>query len=188
MALPFRRILVRWLELSSVATALCLLLYLVFQHTWREGANSPQVQMARDAAARLATGHASPASVVPPGRVDYSTSLVPFLMVVSNDGVVLASSGTLRAETRTVPSGALDHVRSAGESRLTWQPEPGVRLATVIERYDGAPPGFVVAGRSLSDTQEQIGRIGRLILVGWLGMLAGLGLLTAGLESAIGIR
>jgi hypothetical protein len=58
--------LVRWLLLSSLATVLCLLLYLVAQQIWRQLANDPQLQMARDAAAALADGQ-SPDAVVPYG-------------------------------------------------------------------------------------------------------------------------
>ena len=38
-----------------------------------------------------------------------------------------------------------------GEDRLTWQPEPGVRSATVVVHYQGAQAGFVMAGRSLRE-------------------------------------
>jgi hypothetical protein len=47
----------------------------------------------------------------------------------------------------------LEYVRSHGEDRVSWQPEPGVRIAAVIIRYQGAQSGFVLAGRSLREVE-----------------------------------
>jgi hypothetical protein len=163
----------RWLLLAGLATALCLLLYLVSQQIWRQLANDPQLQMARDAAAELAGG-LPPEAVVPRTPVDMAHSLAPFVMVLSDTGAVLASNGRLDGQPRTIPGGVLDYVRTHTEERVTWQPERGVRIAAVVVRNPLPPTGFVVAGRSLDETQDRIAQFGRLIAVGWLGAITGL--------------
>ena len=167
------RLAARWLLLAGLATALCLLLYLVSQQIWRQLADDPQLQMARDAAAALAEGR-PPDAVVPKTPVDMAHSLAPFVTVLSDAGAVLASNGMLNGHARTVPAGVLAYVRTHTEERMTWQPGPGVRIAAVVVRNPLPPTGFVVAGRSLDETQNRIAQFGRLIAVGWLGIVVGL--------------
>jgi hypothetical protein len=107
-----------------------------------------------------------------------SRSLAPFLIVLDDSGKVLASSATLRGATRSVPQGVLTHARASGEERVTWQPESGVRIASVVEHYGGTTGGFVVAGRSLQETEERVVQFQHLILLGWALTLVGLAVVT----------
>jgi hypothetical protein len=60
-----------------------------------------------------------------------------------------------------------------GENRVTWQPEPGVRIAAVVASYSGTQSGFVMAGRSLRETERRVDQLGELIGAAWLaGMVA----------------
>ena len=180
-----RHVLVRWLLLSGVATLLCLALYLVTQQMWRQMANDPQLQMARDAAAALAEGQPADADV-PKVSVDMARSLAPFVMVLSDTGAVLASNGRIGGQTRTVPGGVLDFVRTHGEEGVTWQPERGVRIAAVVVRNPQPPGGFVVVGRSLTETQERIAQFGRLITLCWGAILAALLVLSIAVSAPSG--
>src|SRR5262245_40186344 len=114
MAPLLRRIVLRWLQFAGVLTPLCLFGYLLTQQSLRSSANDPQLQWARDAAVRLSAGQPADA-VVPDDVIDFSRSGSPFLMVVSDTGSVVKSSGRLRADVRTVPTGVLDEVRRNGE-------------------------------------------------------------------------
>ena len=51
-----RRILIRWVPLAALATALSLMVYVAVQQVGRQIANDPQVQIARDAQAAIAAG------------------------------------------------------------------------------------------------------------------------------------
>ena len=139
----------RWLPLAIATAGLCGLVYGSVQQSLRMGANDPQIQMAEDAAIALNAG-ASMDSLVPTTRVELSTSLAPFIMVFDDSGNVLASTATLHGKVPVYPSGVLDYTRQHGEDRVTWQPENGVRMATVVVRYD---QGFVLAGRSLREVE-----------------------------------
>ena len=168
-----RRILWRSLPLAAITTGFCLLTFLVTQQIWRQMANDQQIQMARDAAVLLEAGRPADA-ILPPGPVvDMTRSLAPFLIVFNDAGAVVAASGRLRGKLRGVPAGVLVNVRQTGEERVTWQPERGVRIATMIVRYAGVPGGFVLAGRSLSETEERIETCQRLVGLAWLALEIG---------------
>jgi len=167
------RALFTWLTLAALATAVCSLVYFVQQQTWRAVANDPQIQMARDAAAALAAGKTVD-TVVPKDTVDMERSLAPFFIVFDEKGAVLGASGALRGNVPRLPGGVLDNVRSRGEERVTWQPIGGVRIASVIVTFSGARQGFVLAGRSLEETETRISRFGNLITLAWLATLVGL--------------
>jgi hypothetical protein len=147
-------ILRHWLPPAVVATALCGLVYLAVQQVLRQSANDPQIQMAEDAAAVLASGGAVE-QVLPAAIIDIAHSLAPFTMVFDDKGKVLASSGLLHGQMPELPAGVLDYVRQHGQDRITWQPEPGVRVATVVVSYAGTAPGFVLAGRSLREVEKR---------------------------------
>jgi hypothetical protein len=161
-------ILRQWLPLAAMGVVLCGVIYVVAQQGLRIGANDPQIQMAQDAATALAEGQ-NPASLVPTATVEISQSLAPFTMVFSDAGTVVASSARLHGQVPALPGGLLDYVRQHGEDRVTWQPESGVRMATVIVRVSGSPGGFVLAGRSLLEVEK---RIDQALLLSSLGALA----------------
>jgi hypothetical protein len=177
-----RHVFLRWLPFAGLATALCILIYLAVQQAGRQTANDPQIQIARDARAALSSGQ-SVSTVIPAAQIDLGTSLSPFITAVSDDGTVLASSGRLHGQLRSVPKGVLSNVRRDGEEAVTWQPEPGVRMATVVTRNPGSSGGFIVVGRSLAETESRISSIGSLLLAGWAGTLIGLIVLVAFTEA-----
>jgi hypothetical protein len=65
---------------------------------------------------------------------------------------------------------------------VTWQPEPSVRIASVVVAYGGAQPGFVLAGRSLRESEVRVDRLTSLLAAGWLASLAVITVLVAGAE------
>jgi hypothetical protein len=120
--------------------------------------------MAEDAANALNAG-ASVDAIVPAAKVELATSLAPFIIVFDDSGNLMASSTTLHGSVPLYPSGVLDYTRQNGEDRVTWQPENGVRMATVIVKYD---KGFVLAGRSLREVEKresQMEQLSRLALL-----------------------
>lgn len=161
-------IIKKWLPLAIATAGLCALVYLTVQQSLRMGANDPQVQMAEDAASNLNAG-GSVDSVLPSTKVEIAESLAPFLIVFDNSGNILASSATLHNSVPTYPAGVLDFVRQKGQDRVTWQPEAGVRMATVVVRYNN---GFVMAGRSLREVEQRESQVERLSGLALLGIWA----------------
>jgi hypothetical protein len=157
------------LVLAGISTVLALALYVIPQQVLRTGADDPQIQLATDAAARIENGAVPPE--VAKGNVDITRSLAPFVIVYNDRGQTLASTAQFHGQTPAPPAGIFDYVRTHGEERVTWQPERGVRIASVIERVNGSHSGFVLAGRSLREVQARIDHVQNLAGLTWLGML-----------------
>jgi len=159
-----------FLPLAVLATCLSGLVHVVVQQDLRSGANNPQQQLAEDAAAQLDKG-AAPSSVVSGPTVDLGASLAPFTVVYGPTGTVLATNGQLDRQPPMIPAGVLESAHASGIDKVTWQPQPGVRIATVSVPWSG---GTVTAGRSLRVVEEQESALELLVGAGWLATLAAL--------------
>jgi hypothetical protein len=168
----FRRAISYWLPIAAAITALSGLIYVVAQQTYRQSANDPQIQLAEDIAAQLEAG-AEPQTLVGSNKVDMARSLAPFLIVYDDNGSPIASSAQLNGQTPPLPSGVFTDARKSGEDRITWQPQEGVRSATIITHFAGPHPGFVLAGRSLTEVEKRVDLLAPLVGLGWLATLAG---------------
>ena len=178
MSASLRRAAAFFLLAAVVATLGCLLVYAVVQQDLRQGADDPQHQLAEDAVASLAAGDAASA-VVGPAKVDIAHSLEPFLIVYDASGAVLASGGQIDGLAPVVPTGVRASAIATGSDHVTWQPRPGVRIATVVLPWSG---GTVLAGRSLRRVEEITASLGALVGAGWLVLLvaiAGVSLVSA---------
>lgn len=144
----------RSLPLAAVATIICLLVFVTVQQSLRIGANDPQIQMAEDAVRALERGEAID-KVLPAGKVEIERSLAPFLVLYDADGRPIAGSGLLHGQPAAPPAGVFTYVSQRGEERVTWQPEPGVRLASVVLRTTATPAAFVLAARSLREVEKR---------------------------------
>jgi hypothetical protein len=154
-----------WFALAVAWTLAAGAIVLVQHQVLRSGADAPQVQLAEDAARRIADG-SDPLSVLPTGgNVPIETSLAPWLAVYDGGGAPLASTGRYRDGAPMLPSGVSDFARVHAGHRLRWQPRAGVRQALVIVPL--ARGGFVVAGRSLREVEAQKRRVLELVLVAW---------------------
>jgi hypothetical protein len=164
------RHLLYWLCAGLVITALYATVVGAVQAVLRGGANDPQVQLAEDAAARL--GQGASAATLAGTAVDMAASLSPFVIVYDRQGQVLASSGQLNGRMPTLPSGVLQDTRIGSERKVTWQPQAGVRIASVVV---ATPQGYVVSGRSLREVEGRIEGLERFVLVAWaltIGLLS----------------
>lgn len=159
------RFLRRWLPLAAAVTVCVGTTYVVAQQVLRADANDPQVQMAEDAAAQ---GLTAAAAGLP--AVDIKTSLAPWIIVYGPDRRAVGGSARLGGKLPDYPISTFDNAPAGQRDEVTWQPEPGVRQATVVVGFKG---GWVVAGRSLRLVEERIDLVGELSLLGWLLGMAG---------------
>ncbi|HST04361.1 MAG TPA: hypothetical protein VLQ48_06445 [Chloroflexia bacterium] len=166
------RAILYWLPIAAAVTALAGLIYVVVQQNYRQSANDPQIQLAEDSAARLGSG-AQPQAVVGADKIDLVRSLAPFLIVYDDKGNPVASSAQLNGQAPPLPVGVFSSVRESGEDRLTWQPQEGVREAAVIVQFGGSQPGFVLAGRSLTEVEKRVDQLTWMVGVGWLATMLG---------------
>lgn len=172
-----------YIPLAVAVSVMSILVYVAVQQNFRQNANDPQVQMAEDASVTLAQNNI-PASIVPRGQVvEISRSLAPFIMVVEKNGNVLESDATLDGQAIKIPAGLFDETaNSGGQYRVTWQPEPNVRQALVIQSVPNSDQ-FVVAGRSLREAEHRTELLGWYVLAAWLGTLVITLILLIGIEA-----
>ncbi len=164
------RYFIIWVLVTTVATFFAGLVYMTVQQYIRHSANDPQIQMAEDwAALRPSAVKLSPA-------VDIGQSLSPYIVIYDAKGQPLTGSGLLHDKLPTLPSGVFTAAKKHGQNRVTWQPEKSVRQAIVVSYYGGQEPGFVVAGRSLRETEERVSQLAHQVLIVWLATLMILGL------------
>ena len=78
----------------------------------------------------------------------------------------------MHGKNLSLPAGVLDYVKANGEDRITFQPQPGVRIAAVIVPVSGAKPGFVLAGRSLREVENRIDQLNLQVIAALLTTLA----------------
>jgi len=167
-----RRAVLAFVPLAVLASGLAGTVYLVAQQGLRSGADSPQLQLAEDAARALDAG-TTPAAVTGPATVDVGESLAPFVVVFDADGKPIASSGRLDGADPTPPLGVLDHATADAPNIVTWQPRNGVRIATVTARWSG---GTVMAGRSLREAERREDQTLLLVAAGWVVTMVALAL------------
>ena len=103
-----------------------------------------------------------------------------FFAVLYNDaGQPIAGNATLHGSLPHPPTGIFRYARVHGLNKVTWQPEPGVRIATVTKPLPSG--GFILAGQSLIVGEAKDGRFNSLLSWIWLATLTaivGIGVLT----------
>jgi hypothetical protein len=162
-----------WIPFAVAITLLCGLVYAAVQQDLRIGANDPQIQIAEDAAQALAAG-ANPQNIVPQYQTDIATSLSPYIILFNDQGQAVLSSAILNGKAPAVPSGVFDYARQHGETRVTWQPQKGIRSAIVVRRIQnasGTNVGFVLVGRSLREVEIREDNLLLMVALGWFATM-----------------
>lgn len=163
----FLRIIKRGVPAVITITALSGLVYLAVQQDMRQGANDPQIQMAEDAANALSDG-VQISVLVPASKIDV-VSLSPFIIVFDKNGDPIASSGELRGKIPVPPKGVFSYAKKYMEDRVTWQPEPEVRIASIIHAYEGvAGSGFVLVGRNMREVEVREDQLTKNVGLAWI--------------------
>ena len=152
---------------SVLVTCIILLVYMGVQQTYRTGANDPQIQVARDAAATLKQSGAG-VQVVPASTVNIGQSLATFVQVYDEKNMLVQSNGFIYGKAPLVPAGLLAEAKKADEHCVTWQPLPNVRIAAVIVYTGVAPASYVLVGRSLLEVEKRENVLFKMVFMCWL--------------------
>ena len=157
-----KRLIAIWcaLMLAGVFSAGCA--YVVGQQVVRQDANGPAAAIATEAVIAMGTEGQSAQEVVA-GKTDVSSSLLPFVMIYDDNKNLIATSAGYGSEQYQFPVSALSTVSDSHDNRVTWQPQPGLRFATVAIKYRD---GYVVGAVSLREPERTIGNITTALLVG----------------------
>ncbi len=153
-----------------VATILFGTIYVAIQQLDRLSADDSPARLASQVAAELREGQSTTLDAQP--HVDLSRSLAAFVVVEDAQGSPTAGSGFLRGSLVSLPTGVLADAARNGHDDVTWQPEPGLRFATVTLSVGNK---FVSAGQSLRPEEDRLGALRLLIGAGWLVSMLVLG-------------
>lgn len=173
MSSLLRNPLVRvWLAIAGVATLVTGAAYAMVQQSTRLSADDLPLTTAQVAKQEL-VDNSDAKDVVPTLKTDLRTDTSVFMIITDNSKHVIASSASLDGQTPLPPSGVFSFTVLHGSNHFTWQPSPGVRLATRIVKYGNSPNnGFIITGQSLKPFEDRISTYTWIALAGWLASLA----------------
>lgn len=172
-----------FLPLAFLSTILCALIYGAVQQNYRQSGYDPQIQLSEDIATRLGRGQAIQSVIPSTNKVDPSTSLAPFVIVIDDNFNVASSTGEIANGTLSIPKGVLEYTKTHGQDRLTWEPQSNVRIATIVTRFAGTNSGYVLVGRSLREVEKRTLNLLQMTITAWILSLVGIFILSAVLSS-----
>ncbi len=165
----------RFFPLAIAITGLCFIQYVALQQYIRAEANDPQIEVAENIRNSLVSGEANmPGIVAAFPRVSIEQSLSLFVLFYDAKGKTLMGSGFLGGINPTPPLGVLESALKSGENRVTWQPESGVRIASVVLPVIDSQNnllGYVLAGRSLREVEKRESQLEAEVALLWLLIL-----------------
>ena len=154
---------IRWLVPIVVTSIVFGTIYVVTQQLDRLSANDDPLRLASQIAAELREGQSTTINAQP--HVDLERSLALFVVVENSQGTATSGSGYLKNQLVSLPTGVLSNAARTGHDDVTWQPEAGLRFATVTLKVGDQ---FVSAGQSLAPSEDRDGTFRELIGFGWL--------------------
>ena len=150
-----------------VTTIIIMLVYAVVQQQYRTSANDPQVQMVYELCNYLEKGKSIDAFFT--GDItDLSNSLLPFTVLYNADGKPVKTTALLNNQPPQLPAGVLQTAALQKENRVTWQPQPGIRIATVIRQVNSPIVAYVMCGRSLYEAEQRTSNLIRMTGLAWV--------------------
>lgn len=158
---PMQRI-IAWLAAAIVITLIFGSVYVTLQQFGRHAANAAPAAAAAAQVQQMGSGPtAGP-------RLELTADSGVFVIVFGEDNKPTSTTVILHGVPPVVPAGVLETAKALGSDAVTWQPEPGLRMAVVARQ---APGGVVVAGQSLTPFEDG-DRMSQLFLAaGWLGSM-----------------
>src|SRR5579859_6651278 len=129
-----------WIPFVFISTVLAGTILLAVQQNYRQSANDPQIYLAEDAAHYLSDGSTEISNYNNRLNVEISESLYPFVMIFDEKGKLIAGDALINGQAPVfyLPTGIFKWVANHGEDRVTWQPQSGVRIATVIVPFSSS--------------------------------------------------
>lgn len=158
-----------WVVIAAILTTLIGLVYVGVQQTYRQSANDPQIEITEEIAAAIGSGAPADQLIPTAGGTDIKTSLSAFAMIFDQDGKVLGSSAKLNDSDPVPPKAVFDTAKAQGRSLITWEPEKGTRIATVITTaQSGDKTVFVLAGKNMREVEKRIAALTYASITAWV--------------------
>jgi len=161
------RILILFLTLEVIVCAFCLLVYVSVQQTYRNNADDPQIQIARELKLKYSKSGLDSLSDAKDKIEISSSSISPFYVIYDENAKPVSSNALLYNNMPQLPLGVFRAAKENGENKISWQPYQGLRFATVIEHITGKFNGYILSGRSLLETEKRIEKLNWMMILTW---------------------
>ena len=102
---------------------------------------------------------------------DWLHSSTPFVALYDAAGNGVAGNAVLHGALPHPPRGIFNTIRERGDYKVTWQPQPGIRIALTGRQLSGG--GFVLAGQSLLHSESLNSYASGGLLIAWICQLLG---------------
>lgn len=173
-----------WVILAAMVTVVTGLVYAGVQQNYRQGANDPQIEITEEISQAISKGAPADQIIPPSSGTDVKVSLAAFAMVFDKDGKVIGSSAKLGGKDPVPPKSVFENAKKQGRSILTWEPEKGTRIATVILPVKGSSDEyFILAGKNIREVEKREHQLLLMAAMSWVLLL----LLSALLSIALGM-
>lgn len=153
---------IAWLTAAVVVSLIFGSVYVSFQQLGRRTAN------AAPAAAAASQVQSLGAETVPSPRLELTPESGIFVIIYGPDDKPVSGTATLHGSLPVLPPGVLQTARTAGSDAVTWQPEPGLRMAVVARSAAGK---VIVAGQSLTPYEDRDQMVLGFLAAGWAGSM-----------------
>lgn len=155
---------------AILVSGIILLVYTSVQQQYRTGANDPQIQIARDAAAKLRQGKPI-AQVMQPDTVDMEQSLSSSIQLYSPANKLIASTGYIGTMPPVAPEGVFEKARQDGEYMVTWQPTAMARMAAVVVYTGGRNGNYILVARQLAEVEKREAALVKMCFMCWIACM-----------------
>jgi hypothetical protein len=156
------RRVIGWLTAAIIVTLIFGSVYGALQQLGRRSAN------AAPAAAGAAEVQQIGSERFTAPRLELTPDTGVFVIVYGPDNAPVSGTVTLHGSLPVLPPGVLQSARDLGSDAVTWQPEPGLRMAVVARSAAGK---VVVAGQSLTPYEDRDRIVQLFLAAGWLGSI-----------------
>jgi hypothetical protein len=151
-----------WLTAAIIVTLIFGSTYGALQQFGRRSAD------AAPAAAAAAEVQLMGSETLTAPRLELTPDTGVFVIVYGADNEPVSGTVTLHGSLPALPPGVLQSARDFGSDAVTWQPEPGLRMAVVARPAAGK---VVVAGQSLTPYEDRDRTVLLFLTAGWLGSI-----------------
>ena len=151
-----------WLIGAAVLSVSIGAVYLVAQQIERLGADDAGTRLGSEIASDIPGARAD---IESRPAVDLANNLQPFFVVYDQFGMPEFGTGYFDGQLASVPVGVIETAFANGSNSVTWQPDDGLRFATVAVRQGDE---VVLAGQSLAPSESRTTRIEWVLFLVWL--------------------
>jgi hypothetical protein len=136
--------------------------FILLQQTIRLGANEEIGTLADNIIVAVEKNRAVLDNQPQDQLIDPTKQDLIFIQAYNEDGSIIFSTLGLDGDNQIkIPQGVLDNAKN-NKNTVTWSPKKDIRLATVVRRFGGDKPGYIVTGRSLKNEEGKINKIGKV--------------------------